>query len=600
MKRLIAALLVVLSAGFGSPAQAAAPKVLRVVFPVPETGLDPAAVNDLYSHTVIAQILEPLYHYDHLARPVKIRPLTAVALPEVSDDFRTWTVRLRPGIRFADDAAFSGRPRELTAADYVYSIKRFADPASKSPVWGSLEEAGFVGLKAVRDQALRDKKPFDYDRDVEGLRALDRYTLQFRTAKPRPALLETLASSSFGAMAREVVDRYGADITAHPVGTGPFRLAQWRRGSLTVLERNPGYRDVRYDAEPAPDDAEGQALLARFKGRRLPMVDRVEISIIRESQPTWLSFLNGENDITGVPAEYVNQAMPNGKPAPNLAKRGIRGFRSLRPDVTYVYFNMEHPVVGGYTPEKVALRRALALAMDVNREIRVVRRGQAVPAQGPLAPQTIGYDPAFKSEMGDYDPARAQALLDLYGYVDKDGDGWRDMPDGTPLVLEVATQPGDPLTRQFDELWKKNMDAIHVRVAFRFGQWPEQLKAAHAGQLMLWSLGDTATAPDGQDALGRYDSKQAGGQNLARFKNAEMDRLYADMSALPDGPERRALFLQATKIAIAYMPYKYIVHRIGNTLVHPWLIGYRTPVFWQDWYRWVDIDAEAQARGRRH
>jgi ABC-type transport system substrate-binding protein len=575
----------------GANAQTDAPKkVLRVAFPTAETGFDPAKINDIYSRTITPHIFEGLYQYDHLARPAKIKPLTALALPDISADFRTWTVKLQPGIYFAADPAFNGKPRELVAADYVYSMKRPLDPANKSPIVAGMLETKYVGLNALRDDAITNKKAFDYDKDVEGLRALDRYTIQFKFEEPRPRFLEVLATFDlFGAVAREVVEKYGDDIMAHPVGTGPFKLVQWRRSSLIVLERNPDYREVLYDAEPAADDGEGRALLAKLKGRRLPMIDRVEVSIIEEAQPRWLAFLNGQLDFLAVPTEFVTQAVPNGKLAPNLAKRGIRAYRQVNAQSGYTYFNMNDPVVGGYTPDKVALRRAIGLATDVERDIRIIRRGQAIPAQSALLPHTTGYDPKFKSENSDYDPARANALLDMYGYLDRDGDGFRDQPDGKPLVLEIATQ-SDQLSRQQDELWKKNMQRIGLQVKYIVGKWPEQLKAGRAGKLMLWQLGGSAAAPDGLGSLARYYGPQAGNQNFARFRNDEFDRIYERMQQIADGPEREALFLQAKRIAVAYMPYKFSVHPIANDIVHPQLIGYRRPLFWLDWYHKVDID----------
>src|SRR6185295_9013338 len=188
----------------------------------------------------------------------------------------------------------------------------------------------------ARERAIQSKKPFDYDTPLEGLRALDRYTLQIRLAETRPRYVEEMlaASDLYGAVAREVVEAYGDRFTEHPVGTGPFRLAQWRRASFIALERNPDYRERTYDAEPNADDAEGQALLKRFKGRRLPMIDRVEISIIEENQPRWLAFLNGQhNFIEQVPPEFSSLAMPNGNLAPNLAKKGVQGFRRVRSDM---------------------------------------------------------------------------------------------------------------------------------------------------------------------------------------------------------------------------------------------------------------------------
>jgi ABC-type transport system substrate-binding protein len=583
------------------PVHAAAPvpKTLRYAFEIAESGLDPVQLSDLYSRILTAHIFEGLYYYDHLARPFKIKPLTAEAMPEISPDFQTWTVRVRPGIYFTDDPAFKGKPRELVAQDYVYALKRFLDPRWKAPAFPSIAELKIVGAAQMRERALTEKQPFDYDAPIEGLRALDRYTIQFRLEQPYPRLLQTLAGGDlYGAVAREVVAAYGDAIAEHPVGTGPFMLAEWRRSSRIALVRNPSYRARFYDAEPAADDTEGQALLARFRGRRLPMIDRVEVAIIEETQPRWLSFLNGQLDLLEkLPFEFANIAIPNNRLAPNLEKLGVRMYRTLSSDVTITLFNMDNPVVGGYAPEKVALRRAINLSIDVGQEIRLYWRGQAVPAQSSLMPNTVGFDQEFRSEMGEFNLARAKALLDMYGYVDRDGDGWREQPDGSPLLLEWATTP-DQRARQRDELRRKDLSALGIRIDFRPAKWPENLKNARAGKLMVWSLGYSAASPDGQPSLDRGASVHVGGQNLARFRNKEFDRIYARMRFLPDGPERNSLFFEAKKILIAYAPYKNHVHRILTDLAQPWLHGYRRPLYWNDWWHYVDIEpveSKAQA-----
>ncbi len=577
----------------------AEPKVLRYAFRVAETGFDPAKISDLYSRMITPHMFEGLYTYDQLARPAKLKPLTAASLPESSDDYKVWTVKLRPGIRFADDAAFKGKPRELTAEDYVYSIKRFADPAVASPAWSEIEELELIGLNEYREQIRKAGQRFDYDKPIEGLRALDRYTLQFKSRETRPRMMEVFAQGDlYGAVAREVIEAYPGDSMAHPVGTGPFVLKQWRRSSLIVLERNPLYRVRVYDQEvdPAPDDAEGQALKARFQGRRMPMIDRVEVSIIEENQPRWLSFLNGEYDfIERTPEDFITQAMPNGKIAPNLEKQGKHAYRTVASDVLFTVFNMEDPVVGGYTPERIALRRAISLAIDVDRELRLVRRGQAVQAQSLYMPGTTGYDAAFKSDMSSFDPARAKALLDLYGYVDKDGDGWRDKPDGSPLLLESLTTP-DQFQRQIDEIVQKNLNAIGVRIAFKPAKWPENLKSLRAGKYQIWSLGTSASKPDGQDSLSRMYSGQIGAQNYARFRLPAVDKLYDEASHLPDGPRRQQIFDETKRYAVAYMPYKYRAHRFITDIAQPQLIGYRRPQFWQNWWEYVDIDPDAAAK----
>jgi ABC-type transport system substrate-binding protein len=565
-------------------------KVLRYAFLIAETGFDPAQVSDIYSRYITAHIFESLYGYDHLARPPKIVPCTAEAMPEITDNFRSFTVKIKPGIFFADDAAFKGQKRELVAADYVYAIKRFADPANKSPLWSSVNDWAVLGLEDVRKAALDSKAPFDYDRPVEGLQALDRYTIQFKLARPKPRFVENLAIADlYGAVAREVIEAYPGKAMEHPVGTGPFKLGTWRRSSLIVLEKNPTYRRVLWDAEPAADDVEGQEAVKRLKGKPLPLVDRVEINVIEEAQPRWLSFLNGQHDfIERVPPDFINMAMPGGKVAPHLAKQGIKGQRALTADLVFSYFNMEDPVVGGYEPHKVALRRAISLAVDLEREIRLVRRGMAIPAQSPVPPHLTGYDPQFKSEASEFNPAKAKALLDMFGYTDQNGDGWREQPNGEPLVLQYATSPTQ-VDRQLNEQWQRNMDAVGIRIEFKTAKWPENLKAARAGKLQMWGLASLASVPDGQDIFGRYYGPQSGLQNFSRFKLPALDAIYEQMLVLPDGPERLALFDKIKKLAVAYMPYKLHCHRYVADMMYGNVIGYKRPIFWLTWYHMVDV-----------
>jgi ABC-type transport system substrate-binding protein len=570
--------------------QPAREKVLRYAFESAETGLDPAQLSDLYSRILTANMFETLYGYDYLARPAKIVPVLAAAMPEISPDFRTYTVRMRKGILFAPDPVFQGKAREVTAHDIVYTFKRIMDPKTRSQLVSGLEEEGMVGLDALRAKAEATGK-FDYDSEIEGVRALDRYTVQFKLKEPRPRFLETIADPGIlGTVAREVVDAYGDAIMEHPVGTGAFMISEWKRSSKLTFVRNPNFREEYWDAEPPANDARAQEIYRQMKGKRIPLVDKVVISIIEEPQPRWLSFLNNEQDFNDkLKQNFITQAAPNNKLAPNLAKRGIQMEQVPLPDFTMLFFNMEDPVVGGYTPEKVALRRAFALAMNGDQEARLPRRGQAVVAQGLAVPGTRYYDPEFRSELGTFDLPRAKALLDMFGYVDRSGDGWRDMPDGTPLVLTLDTL-GQADYRELDEVLKKNMDALGVQLRFRIGQWPEELKAARAGRLQMWGYGSSASSPDSGNALQLAYSKQAGQQNLSRFKNKRFDELYEKQSLMPDGPERAATIREATRILAAYMPIKVRVHRIGTDLWQPWLTGYKRHPFARDFWRYVDID----------
>ena len=574
-------------------------KVLRYAFLIAETTFDPAQISDLYSRTVVAGMIEAPLEFEFLAKPARMRVNTAAAMPEVSEDFKTFTFRIKPGIYFADDPAFKGKKRELTAEDYVYSLKRHYDPRWKSANLYILENAKILGLSELRKKLGDEKKPFDYDVPVEGLRTLDRYTFQIKLGEPTPRLLYNFTDGSFtGAVAREVVDFYGDKIGEHPVGTGPFVLKAWKRSSRIVLAKNPNYREVLFIETAPAGNARLQAVAAQLKGKRLPLVDEVHISIIEEPQPRWLSFLNEEQDVMDqLPADFAPTVIPNNKLAPNLAKKGIVMVRYPRADVSVSYFGMENPVVGGYEPHKVALRRAISLAVDVDREIRLARRSQAIPAQGVIAPETWGYNPKLKTEMGDFNRARALALLDMHGYVDKDGDGWREQPNGEPLVIEYATSP-DQQSRQLNELWKKNMDAIGIRMVFKTAKWPENLKSSRAGKLMMWGVGWSAGAPDGDTFLALGYGPNKGGANHARFNLPAFNVLYQQQRQLPDSPERLAIMEEANKLLVAYMPYKVHVHRYFTDLAQPWVVGYHRNIFVREFYKYIDIDTtELHKRG---
>jgi ABC-type transport system substrate-binding protein len=230
--------------------------------------------------------------------------------------------------------------------------------------------------------------------------------------------------------------------------------------------------------------------------------------------------------------------------------------------------------------------------VDVPREIRLVRRGQAVVAQGPIAPGTWGYDPEFRSELGEHDLTRAKALLDLHGYTDKDGDGWRDQRDGKPLVLEYATSP-DQQARQLNEQWKRNMTALGIRIEFKVAKWPENLKASRAGKLMMWGVGWSAGSPDGDTFLAIGYGPNKGQSNHARFDLPAFNALYERQRELPDGPERAAAMRDAARLMIAYMPYKVHVHRIWTDLHQPWVTGYHRNIFVREFFKYVGAEGTA-------
>ena len=566
-------------------------KIIRIAFPVAESTFDPLDQRDIYSAAITEAVFDAMLQYDYLARPPKLIPNTLEGMPQINTEGTEYTFRLRRGIYFNDDPAFNGARRELTAQDYAYSLRRHFDPRWRSP-WLFQFEKKIVGADDAMERAKKTGK-FDYDAPIEGIEVVDRYTLRIRLTQPDFTFIYVLATPPSAAMAREVVERYGDDIAAHPVGTGPFRLAEWKRASKIVLEASPGFRSLRFDAAPG-DDAESQAIYARNRGKLLPLIGRIEYAVVEESQPRWLAFVNGELDVLErVPNEYINLAVPNGSLAPNLAKRGISAHRGHEPSLFFTVFNMQDPVVGGYTAEKIALRRAISFGYDRDAEIAVIRKREAVPAEQPIGPGVAGFDPAFRNPMNGYDPARAKALLDLFGYIDRDGDGYRERPEGSPLSIEYASTP-TLLDRQYDELWKRSMDAIGIRFTFRKATWPDLLKAGQLGKLQMRTIGWLANIPDADNFLQLLYGPNAGQSNDSRFSLEAYDRIYRQAKRLPDSPERNRLFHELSRLAVAYAPWKLGIYRIETHLAQPWVAGYKPHPTMRSVLRYVDVDLEKQ------
>jgi len=563
-------------------------KVLRTAFSIAESSFDPVLAWDAASNSVVEHISESMLEYEYLARPVKLSPLTLERLPEASDKGATYLCRLRKGIFFAPDAAFKGKPRELVAADYAYSLKRLLDPALRSP-WAWLVEGKLVGGDELLAAAKGNGK-FNYDLPIAGLEVVDRYTLRIRLKQPDYTFPYILAMPATSAVAREVADAYGIDTGAHPVGTGPYLLREYQRSHRIVLESNPGYRKVVFD-EPIPVNREDAAIARLLKGKQLPLIGRIEISVIEEGQPRWLAFLKQEVDyLQPFPLDFIAELLDdNGKLKPELAAKGIHHELLLRPNTWWTYFNMEDPVVGGYTPEKVALRRAIGMAFNTGEFIRVLYRGRAVPAEGPVPPDVAGYDPAHKTQAQLYDPAAARALLDRFGYKARNGDGYRELPDGKPLTLERWSTPSSR-DRQIDELWKKNMDSIGIRIVVKKDKLPEIRKMARAGKLQMRIDGWNADYPDADNFMQLLYGPNIGQSNDSRFNLPEFNRLYEQSRKLPDSPERTKLYDRMTDLVVAYAPWKLTHHLLEDHVIQPWVVGYKPHPIRSDIWKYLDID----------
>jgi len=255
---------------------------------------------------------------------------------------------------------------------------------------------------------------------------------------------------------------------------------------------------------------------------------------------------------------------------------------------------MKDAAVGGYTKEQVALRRAIAMGFNVDELIRVLFNGNALPANQLLPPGVNGHDPSLPVK-SLYDPDGARALLDRFGFKDRDGDGYRETPGGKPLVVVRGTLP-ESWYREVDTLWKKNMDAIGIRMSVQQQTFAELLNLSRGGKLPMFNLGYRSLEPSGYQILQTLWGKSPIDTNPSQFQNAEYDAAYEEFLRTPSGPPRTALARRMSEVSQAYMPMMLHTFGIGNVLLYPWVQGYWPSQFGFSW-KYLDIDLARRAKG---
>jgi len=567
-------------------------KTIRYYFEAPESGFDPARYSDHYSGEVNSSIFESLLDYDYLASPQTLIPNTA-SLPEMRDDGKTFTFKLKPGIYFSDDPAFGGKRRELVAADYVYSLQRLVDPNSRGAPWDFMFKGKVIGLDEKIEEAKKTGK-FNYDKPIEGLKALDRYTLQIKLKRPDFNMPYIVAAPATGALAREVVEKYGEDIEAHPVGTGPYRLKSWERRSRIILEASPSYRGKTYVPVSGPGITYDKEIAKELEGKTFPRVGTIDIKIINASQAAWLAFEGKELDLfPRMGASYANLVATDGKLNDKYVKRGYRLFREAEAYIGYFQFNMDDPVVGGYELPKIALRRAIALSYDQAKSVAIVRSGQAIAAQSPLAPQINGYDPNFRNVLGRYSPARGNAMLDLFGYKDCDGDGWREAPGCKPLKVTLMMSTGKD-GRDTEELFQKGFNAIGVRFEVEKMNFSDLLKNRQGGRFQMAEGAWGMDYPDAENFMQLLYGPNAGPVNEARFRNKAFDALYEDIASTAPSEARNEKLRNMSRIVAAYVPWIVDTNILRSHLSHPWVTGFRVHPTNMPYFMYFDVDVEKQ------
>ena len=540
--------------------------------------LDPAHTTDNFSARATAQIYEGLYQYHYLKRPLTIEPLLAEGLPEISNEGKTYKIKIKKGLYFQNNPAFNdGKGREVTAEDFVYSWKRLAAPSVKAGGFWVID--GLIqGLNEWREKYGTGKVTLDTP--VAGLVANDRYTLTVHLTKPHFQFTHVLATTYMAVIPREAVEKYGEDFARNPVGTGPFQLEKWIPGSKMIMIKNPKYHDQFYPKEGEPADKIKGNL--RNAGEKLPFANKLTMNLQPERQPMWLNFMQGNLDHTIISKDNYSKVIEDGKVKEEYAKKGIDAYLQTRPDFTLIAFNMEHPVLG----KNKFLRQAIASALNVKKMLEKFYNGRGIVAQGPIPPGIQGYDPNYRKPF-PYDLEKAKKLMIDAGF-----------PRGQGLTELNFELPGaNTFSRQFGESIKYQLSLIGVPIKLVPNSWPQFEKKVKTKKADIILMAWLADYPDPENLLQLFYSKNVSpGPNMSNFSKPAFDRLFEKAVVMPTGPERTRLFRKMVDIVNEEVPVAFQIHRIFHPAHHGWLKNYKPHPIILNRYKYYRVDAKDKAK----
>lgn len=560
-------------------------KVLNLPLGDDVKSLDPALAYDSVSLTVMPLAMESLFQYKYTKTPLELEPLLAESMPTVSRDKKTYTIKLKKGVLWQDDAAFpNGKGRELKASDFIYAWKRMLLPELQSPgTW--IFDGKVVGWDAYRKRLTENKAKAEeiLQEKVEGLQALDDHTIQIRLTQPYPQILYVLAMGFGAPMAPEVTAKYGhLGLNERMVGTGPFRLKQFTKGSKIIVEKSPSFRGESY---PSDGDADAQeAGLMASAGKALPFVEEITFHIIKESQPQWLQFLKGNLDASGIPKDNFDASIKDGKLIPELDTKGIRLRTGEEAVIWYLNFNMKDKLLG----TNVNLRRALSMAINRDEFIQKFLNGRGVKATS-IVPRVIAGHTDRKELVNDYNPEKAKELLAKAGYP-----GGKGLP-----VIKYDLRGASTTSRQQAEYFKKLLEAIGVNIEVVVNTFPAYLEKEKNGNLQFFLGGWNADFPDAENFLFLLYSKNAApGPNASNYKNPKFDRLYERIAQMSPSPQRNALIKQAEDLAFNDGVWSMMFYPVSYALYHGWLQNYRPNAQILNEVKYLDVDVEARKKLR--
>ncbi len=619
--------------------------------------LDPATCGDTTSSGFQGNVYEGLYTYHFLKRPVELTSQLAAAMPEVSDDGRTYTIKLKDGVKFHRNPCFGPAKkkkhrwatRDVEARDFVLAFKRIADyHVNTGLAWAFSQD--IAGIKEYRAKT-RTYKVGDfsrYDLPVEGLQAVDANTLRITLNKPYPQFIDVLAMHVTAPIAREAVDYHlgteGDDPlnrTAIPiekrstefreaeqvVGTGPYMWDTFKRKTKIVLVRNPDYRKELYPSEGAggnvrlateakqkvlkdggdPNKAQavykkilyntsdkGQGLLADA-GKRVPFIDVLHYEFVAETYSAWLLFLTRQRDSSGISRELFESVIEPGKKlAPRWKKKGIRLVTYWSPAVYWIAFNMEDPVVG----KSKSLRQALCLAFDMDNYLHVLFNDRGKRAVNILPSTFKGHAEAGPGPYYTLDMDRAKKKIDA---ARKELGKLGLLDNGKIPQLKLDLPGTDERVIRQGKFIQQQFAKIGVDLKFIPNDWPKLQEKVHNKQTQMYMMGWHADYPDAQNFLQLFYSPNIEKQtNNTNYVNPAFDKLYDQISTMQASPQRTKLYAKMVNMISEDVPVLLLTEPEGYVLIYDWVKNVKPhPIgYGYTKYRRIDTELRREMGGR--
>ncbi|MBY0413636.1 MAG: hypothetical protein K2Q18_05705 [Bdellovibrionales bacterium] len=547
-------------------------KILSLVLTSELSTLDPVNSYDNVSGSVIYNIYEQLYDYHYLNRPYELKPLLAEGMPVIENQGKRYVIKLKKNVRYHDHPAFNGKPRTVTAQDFITQFKRLSFAPLNSTGWWVLD--GVVeGVNEFKKVVGSDFEKFKKT-EISGIKALNDHTLIINLTQPSPQFIYKLSMSFISPVPLEIIEFQKNDLSHVTVGTGPFYLEHIEFAKEVTLKRFPHYRESLYPSEG--DRYANSRGLLKDSGERYPFIEGVHFTVVNDNAARWKLFNENKIDFIVLPQEFYNEVFDDvGNLKEEIKAKNIR--LQTMPTLTFWWlaFNMKDPLLG----KNLNLRKAIAHTFDMNKYIQLFTNNTGQRANAILPPGILGYDPS-ETLPYEYDLDKAREFLAKAGY-----------PNGKNLPEIIYDTRGESKV-SFDQAtyFKTQLEMIGVKVKIVKNNFKQYLEKSRTGHLQFFQDGWTLDYPDAENIFQLLISANyPPGPNSSFYTNPEVNAMYERMSKLPDGEEKKELILKMSKQVNKDLPWIMQYYSRNFILYHDYVKNYRPSDLISNYIKYIKI-----------